>query len=77
MIKSIVLPEKINPNLGGQFAPNLGGQFAPNQVVNLLRKWVVNLTVFSTYLTGLWKYFFYLTIIFAVYFSFLSSIFKI
>ncbi|MEC5157681.1 hypothetical protein RCH13_001590, partial [Chryseobacterium sp. MP_3.2] len=31
----------------GQFAPNLGGQFTPEQVVNLLRKLVVNLSVFS------------------------------
>ena len=41
------LTEKINQNPGGQFAPKLGGQFTPNLVVNLLRIWVVNLTVFS------------------------------
>ncbi|MEC5157478.1 hypothetical protein, partial [Chryseobacterium sp. MP_3.2] len=39
----------------GQFAPNLGGQFTPEQVVNLLRKLVVNLSVFSTHRTNINK----------------------
>ena len=39
-------------NLGGQFRLELGGQFAPKLMVNLDWKVVVNLTVFSKYLTG-------------------------
>jgi len=33
---------------GGQFGLEFGGQFDPKLVVNLLRKTLVNLTVFSS-----------------------------